>query len=139
MSLSESSEVPHSVVRTIAAGWRRAWTLLRPTRFEGRITYSDVPPAPAGPALVVGVIDDPELAMRLLSVRGGVNPTSLDALAAAFDEVRDGSRLHLDLTDAEFSDRSVLSALAELLDALDDRRVHLRTVGLGRLATLPVD
>jgi len=137
--LSESSVLSPLVVSTIAAGWRRVWALLRPTRFEGRITYSDVPSAPAGPALVVSVIDDPELAMRLLSVRGGVNPTSLEALANAFDEVRDGSRLHLDLTDAEFSDRSVLSGLAELLDALDDRRVHLRTVGLGRLATLPVD
>jgi len=53
--------------------------------------------------------------------------------------VRDGSRLHLDLTDAEFSDPSVARALAGLLDNLDDRRVHLRIVGLGRLATLPVD
>jgi len=139
MSLSETSAPSSSVVNTIAAGWRRVWAVLRPMRFEGRITYSEVPSAPAGPALVVGVIDDPEMAMRLLSVRGGVNPTSLEALANAFDEVGDGSRLHLDLTDAEFSDRSVLSGLAELLDALDDRRVHLRTVGLGRLAALPVD
>ena len=139
MSLSESRPQSAPVLRTIAAGWRRVLVMVRPQRFGGQITYGDQPSAPTEHGLVIGVIDDPELAMRLLSVRGGVNPTSLDALASAFDEVRDGSRLHLDLTDAEFSDRSVLSALAELLDALDDRRVHLRTVGLGRLATLPVD
>ena len=139
MSLSESSAPVPSIPHTMVVGWRRLWALLRPARFGGRITYADVPPTPADTSLVVGVIDDPDLAMRLLSVRGAVNPASLDTLATAFAEVRDGSRLHLDLTDAEFSDPSVARALAGLLDNLDDRRVHLRIVGLGRLATLPVD
>ena len=139
MSLSESSTPVPSVPRMMLAGWRRLWASLRPGRFGGPVTYSDVVPTPADTSLVVGVIDDPDLAMRLLSVRGQVDQASLDMLVTAFGEVRDGSRLHLDLTDAEFTDPSVASALAGLLDDLDDRRVHLRIVGLGRLATLPVD
>ena len=107
MSLSESSVPVPSVPRTMAAGWRRLWAMVRPARFGGRITYDDVPPTPAYTTLVVGVIDDPDLAMRLLSVRGPVNRTSLDMLATALGEVRDCSRLHLDLTDAEFSDPAV--------------------------------
>jgi len=139
MSLSESSTPVPSVPRTMLVGWRRLWAILRPGRFGGLVTYSDVAPTPADTSLVVGVIDDPDLAMRLLSVRGPINRASLDELATAFAEVRDCSRLHLDLTDAELSDPSVARALAGLLDDLDDRRVHLRIVGLGRLATLPID
>jgi len=134
MSLSESSATTPPVV----TGWRRLWAVLRPARLGSRITYAAMP-SPAANTLVVGVIDDPELAMRLVGVRGSVTATSLGALAKAFDEVRDHSRLHVDLTDAEFSDPSVTSALAGLLDELDDRRVRVRIVGLGRLATLPVD
>ena len=139
MSLSESSPPVPVVPRPKVAGWRRLWAVLRPVRLGGRITYADAPPTPAETSLVVGVVDDPDLAMRLLSVRGQVDPASLEVLATAFGEIRDGSRLHLDLTDAEFTDPSVASALAGLLDDLDDRRVRLRIVGLGRLATLPVD
>jgi len=139
MSLSESRTPSQSVPRTIAAGWRRLMAMLRPARFAGQITYTAEPSGPAASGLVLGVIDDPELAMRLLSVRGRVTQTSLHTLAAAFDEVADGARLHLDLTDAEFSERPVVSGLASLLDELDDRRVRLRIVGLGRLASIPVD
>jgi len=139
MSLSESRPQSASVLRTIAAGWRRVLTIVRPQRFGGQITYGDQPSAPTEHGLVIGVIDDPELAMRLLSVRGPVTLASIEALVVAFEEVRDCSRLHLDLTDAEFADRAVISGLAGLLDELDDRRVHLRIVGLGRLATMPVD
>lgn len=139
MSLSESRDQSPSVLHTIAAGWRRLLVMLRRDRLGEQISYTAEPSVAAQSGLVVGVIDDPELAMRLLSVRGQVSPASLDALAAAFAEVGDGSRLHLDLTDAEFSARSVVSSLAGLLDALDDRRVHLRIVGLGRLASIPVD
>ena len=135
MSLPES---PAPARRTTVTGWRRLWAMLRPEKLASRITYAETPTA-ADSTLVVGVIDDPELAMRLLSVRGSVNATSLEALATAFSEVRDCSRLYVDLTDAEFSDPSVTSSLAALLDELDDRRVHLRIVGLGRLAAMPVD
>jgi anti-anti-sigma regulatory factor len=113
--------------------------MLRPEKLASRIMYAEMPSTAPDSTLVVGVIDDPELAMRLLSVRGAVNATSLEALATAFSEVRDCSRLYVDLTDAEFSDPSVTSSLAGLLDELDDRRVHLRIVGLGRLAAMPVD
>ena len=139
MSLSQSRDPRPSVPHTIPTGWRRLLATLRPARFSGRITYGAEPSVPAESGLVVGVIDDPELAMRLLSVRGPVTQASLDTLATAFDEVADGSRLHLDLTDAEFSERPVVSSLAGLLDELDDRRVRLRIVGLGRLASIPVD
>jgi STAS domain len=134
------SPVPsRSVLSTIVAGWRRVLTLLRPARPAGQITYSQQPPAVADRGLVVGVIDDPDTAMRLVSVRGRVTPTSIGTLARALAEVRDHARLHLDLTDAEFADSSVLRVLGGLLDQLDDRRVHLRIVGLGRLAKLPLD
>jgi hypothetical protein len=139
MSLSESRPQFPSALRTIVARWRRLRTTVRPKLLDARITYAEVPSAPADPGLVIGVIDDPETAMRLVSVRGPVTLASLDALVVAFEEERDCSRLHLDLTDAEFADRSVISSIAGLLDELDDRRVHLRIVGLGRLATLPVD
>ena len=136
MNVSEPSV---AAPRPMLTGWRRLWAALRPAKLGSRITYAETSPAAAENTLVLGVIDDPELAMRLLSVRGSVNTTSLEALASAFGEVRDGSRLHVDLTDAEFSDPSVTSALAGLLDELDDRRVRLRIVGLGRLAAMPVD
>ena len=139
MRLSQSPVPVPIVPHTAAPRWRRLWAMLRPWRFGGRITYAAAPSSPVDDGLVVGVIDDPELAMRLLSVRGQVTQAALATLATAFSEVRDCSRLHLDLTDAEFSDPSVTTALAGLLDQLDDRRVHLRIVGLGRLATLPVD
>lgn len=137
MSLSESRSP--SVPRTMATGWRRLLAMLRPSRFGGEITYAAEPSVPAESNLVIGVIDDPELAMRLLSVRGLVTSASIEMLGAAFDEIRDGCRLHLDLNDAEFSDRSIVTMLAGLLDDLDDRRVRLRIVGLGRLASIPVD
>ena len=130
---------PASAPRSTVTGWRRFWAMLRREQLRSRITYAELPSTAADGTLVVGVIDDPELSMRLLSVRGPVNATSLGALATAFTEVRDCARLHLDLTDAEFSDPSVTSALAGLLDELDDRRIHLRIVGLGRLAALHVD
>jgi hypothetical protein len=113
--------------------------MLRPRRFGGQISYADHCSAAAEAGLVLGVVDDPELAMRLLSVRGRLASASLDVLAAAFGELGTGSRLHLDLTDVEFTDRSVLTGLAGLLDELDDRRVRLRIVGLGRLASVDVD
>ena len=136
MSVNEPSD---AAPRPMLTGWRRLWAALRPAKLGSRITYAETSTAAAENTLVLGVIDDPELAMRLLSVRGSVSATSLEALASAFGEVGDGSRLHVDLTDAEFSDPSVTSALAGLLDELDDRRVRLRIVGLGRLAAMPVD
>lgn len=139
MRLSESSTPSSSAPPTIATGLRRLWAMLRRERPGGRITYGDAPSTPADSGLVVGVIDDPDLAVRLLSVRGRVSPASLSSLAAAFAEVRDASRLHVDLTDAEFSDAFVARSFASLLDELDDRRVRLRIVGLGRPATLPID
>ena len=47
--------------------------------------------------------------------------------------------LHLDLTDAALADASVLARLGALIDALEDRTVRIRIVGLGRLASVRLD
>ena len=123
----------------INAGWRRLKSTLRPSRFEGRITYATQPSASAHTPLVLGVIDDPERPMRLLSVRGGLTAGSIAALANAFAEVPDCAMLHLDLTDVEFADPSVVARLGALVDTLEDRTVRIRIVGLGRLASVRLD
>ena len=120
----------------INAGWRRLKSTLRPSRFEGRITYAD---PPSEPALVLSVIDDPERPMRLLSVRGALTADSITSLADAFAEVPNCAMLHLDLTDGEFADASVIARLGELVDALEDRTVRIRIVGLARLASVRLD
>jgi anti-anti-sigma regulatory factor len=113
--------------------------MLRPNRFEGRITYAAEPSAPAHSALVLGVIDDPDRSMRLLSVRGGLTAVSIAALADAFAEVSNRAMLHLDLTDVEFANAAVVTRLGALLDSLEDRSVRIRIVGLGRLASVRLD
>ena len=81
MSVSEPSV---AAPRPMLTGWRLLWAALRPAKLGSRITYAETSPAAAENTLVLGVIDDPELAMRLLSVRGSVNTTSLEVLASAF-------------------------------------------------------
>ena len=61
--------------------------------------------------LVLGVIDDPDRSMRLLSVRGGLTAVSIAALADALTEIPDHAMLHLDLTDVEFANAAVVSRL----------------------------
>ncbi len=145
MNLSITSSQSTSVLETIAAGWRHLRAMLRPDRIRGRITDADPPSAPSQPArmptpaLVVGVIDDPERPMRLLSVRGALTANSITSLADAFAEVRDYSLLHLDLTDVEFADAGVVAGLGALVDTLEDRTVRIRIVGLAQLASLPLD
>jgi hypothetical protein len=115
--------------RLLLAGWRRraSWD------FGGSVTRS----SDAG--LVIGIIDDPELSMRLLSVRGRVTASSFEAVARALDEIRDHDMLHLDMTDAAFSDQVVVRAVGRLLDELEDRQVRIRIVGLDALLSGPVD
>ena len=122
------------------AGWRRVKSMLRPSRFEGRITYAAEPPGgSADTSLVLGVIDDPDRSMRLLSVRGGLTAVSIAALADAFAEIPDYAMLHLDLTDVEFANAAVVTRLGALLDALEDRTIRVRIVGLGRLTSVRLD
>ena len=128
-----------SVLSTIAAGWRQLRALFRPDHIGGGITSADRPSAPSQPALVLGVIDDPERPMRLLSVRGALTADSITSLADAFAEVPSWAMLHLDLTDAECADAGVIARLGELVDALEDRTVRIRIVGLGRLASVRLD
>ena len=115
--------------RLLPTGWRRS----APQDFGGSVTRS----SDAG--LVIGVVDDPELSMRLLSVRGRVTAGSFEALARALDEIRTHDMLHLDMTDAAFSDQVVVRAVGRLLDELEDRQVHIRMVGLDALLSGPVD
>jgi len=139
MNLSLFPSQSTSVFGTIVAGWRRLRTAVRPTTFGGRVTYAeDVSPTPRS-ALVLGVIDDPDRSMRLLSVRGGLTGDSIPALADAFAEVPNSATLHLDLTDVELAHGAVITRLGALLDALEDRNVRMRIVGLGRLATVRID
>ena len=122
------------------AGWRRVKSMLRPTRFEGRITYAAEPSdGSAHTPLVLGVIDDPDRSMRLLSVRGGLTAVSIAALADAFTEIPDYAVLHLDLTDVEFANAAVVTRLGAMLDALEDRTIRIRIVGLGSLASVRLD
>jgi hypothetical protein len=113
--------------------------LLRPSRVGGRITYAAESSPPAPGRLVLGVIDDPDLAMRLLSVRGGLTAVSIAALADALAETPDRALLHLDLNDVEFANPAIIRRLGGLIDALEDRGVRIRIVGLGHLASVRLD
>ena len=122
----------------ISAGWRRVKSMLRPSRVEGRITYAAESAPPLG-RLVLGVIDDPDLAMRLLSVRGGLTAVSIMALGDALAEIPDHAMLHLDLSDVEFANAAVITRLGRMLDKLEDRGIRIRIVGLGHLASVRLD
>jgi hypothetical protein len=123
----------------ISAGWRRVKSMLRPSRFEGRITYAAESSPPVLGRLVLGVIDDPDLSMRLLSVRGGLTAASITALSDALGEIPDHAMLHLDLNDVEFANAAVVRRLGAMIDALEDRGVRIRIVGLGHLASVHLD
>lgn len=121
--MTRSQSPANRLVRRIRAGVRR----LRPSAAHqsplgGRLETQ--------PELVLGIIDDPELAMRLLSARGLVTATTVDWLARALREVPTGAILHLDLTDAEFTESAALATLGAVLDSLEDRLVRIRIVGL---------
>ena len=142
MNLSITSSQFTSVLETIAAGWRHLRAMFRPDHTGGRITGAGPPSQPAlmpQPALILGVIDDPERPFRLLSVRGALTADSITSLADAFAEVPDYSLLHLDLTDVHFADARVVAHLGALIDTLEDRTVRIRIVGLAQLASLPLD
>ena len=122
MNLSTTRSQSTSVLSTIAAGWRHLRVMLRPDHIGGRhhlcrSAGQRLPP----PALVLGVIDDPERPFRLLSVRGALTADSITSLADAFAEVPDSAMLHLDLTDAALAEASVIARLGALIDALEDR------------------
>jgi hypothetical protein len=130
---------PDSPTNAITAGWRRVKAMIRPARFEGRITYGAEPSRPVVERLVLGVIDDPDRSMRLLSVRGSLTPMSITALAEAVSEIPAHAMLHLDLTDVEFANAAVIARLGAMLDVLEERGVRIRIVGLGHLASVRLD
>src|SRR5262245_20301441 len=84
-------------------------------RLGSRIEYASPAPRQDDADLVVGIIDDPELAMRLVSVRGELTSRTLGSLAGALQEVESESMLHLDMTDTAFTDPYAFSSLAGLL------------------------
>lgn len=128
-----------SIIATIAAGLERLLAVLRRRRPRAGIPSTEPTGAPSDLGVVIGVIDDPELSIRLLSVRGRLTTGSMYVLDDAFHEVRNNAMLHVDLTDADFTDAASLTALAGLLDRLEERGVRLRIVGLGRLSALRLD
>lgn len=89
--------------------------------------------------LVIGSVADPELDMSLMSVRGTVTSLQLDALESAMRSIDDGTILHLDLTDAVFPDPSAFTEFESLVDALEDRGVRIRIVGLRPVVPAPQD
>jgi hypothetical protein len=139
--MNPSSTPPRSssIIATLAVGLERLLAVLRPVRPRGGIRSTDPNGPPSNPGVVIGVIDDPELSIRLLSVRGRLTTASMYVLDDAFHEVRNNAMLHVDLTDADFTDAASLTALAGLLDRLEERGVRLRIVGLGRLSALRLD
>ena len=130
---------PDSPTNAISAGWRRVKAMIRPARFEGRITYGAEPSPPVVERLVLGVIDDPDQSMRLLSVRGSLSAFSITALAEALGEIPGHAKLHLDLNDVEFANAAVIARLGAMLDVLEERGVRIRIVGLGHLASVRLD
>jgi hypothetical protein len=130
---------PDSPTSAISARWRRVKAMFRPGRFEGRITYGAEPAPQVVERLVLGVIDDPDRSMRLLSVRGSLTPVSITALADAVSEIPGHAMLHLDLTDVEFTNAAVIARLGAMLDALEERGVRIRIVGLGHLTSVRLD
>lgn len=89
--------------------------------------------------LVIGVIDDPDVPMRLLSVRGWVTADNIERIAVAMREVHDFAVLHLDVTDAVFRRLAVVQQLGTLLEELEDRHVRVRLVGLHAVPVRPAD
>jgi hypothetical protein len=128
-----------SILATLAVGLERLLAVLRPGGPRAGIPSTEPTGAPSDLGVVIGVIDDPELSIRLLSVRGRLTTGSMYVLDDAFHEVRNNAMLHVDLTDADFTDAASLTALAGLLDRLEERGVRLRIVGLGRLSALRLD
>jgi hypothetical protein len=126
------------LLRTLLADIRRiaAWFHPGPA-LNTRIEHTE--PNPGWDELVLGIIDDPELSMRLLSLRGQVTMGTIGAIATAFGEIAPGAILHVDLTDAEFPDPIAFIHLERLVDQLEDRRVNIRMVGLRPTLLGPVD
>jgi len=132
--MNPSASLIHFVLRSMFGWLNPALGAVRPVRSPGsRIEYAAPMSRRSDAELVIGIIDDPELVMRLLSVRGELTSETLDSLAHALDEVKDEAILHLDVTDTKFTDPYAFADLAGLLDELEDRRVKVRIVGLNRL------
>jgi hypothetical protein len=126
------------LLRTLLADIRRIAAWFRPSPpLNGRIEHTE--PNPGWDELVLGIIDDPELSMRLLSLRGQVTLGTIGAVATAFGEIANGAILHVDVTDADFPDPLALIHLERLVDQLEDRRVRIRIVGLSPSLLGPVD
>ena len=128
------------LVRSVAAGIRRVLEALPSrARVSGRIEYASPTKSMFDGDVVIGIIHDPERTMRLVSVRGRVTSGNFESLATALEEIDDGSTVHLDLTDAEFASAITFARFGRMLDALEDRYVKIRTVGLQPIPLDAVD
>lgn len=126
------------VLQAVVADIRRIFAWFRPVRtLQWRIEHAEQ--SSDWDELIVGIIDDPELSMRLVSLRGHITVGTIDAVGKALGEVADGAILHVDVTDAEFSDPIALLELERIVDQLEDRRVRIRMVGLSPSVTGSVD
>ena len=135
--MNQSSFSISYVVRAITAGWRRAWGALPVrARVSGHLEYTSPAKTMFDGDVVIGIIHDPEQTMRLVSVRGRVTSGNFASVATALAEIDDAGTVHLDLTDAEFASAITCARFGRMLDALEDRHVKIRIVGLD---TIPLD
>jgi hypothetical protein len=138
--MSQHQHPVRRIARNLAAGFRRLMSALPARgRVSGRIEYTSPTKSMFDGQVVIGIIHDPERTMRLVSVRGRVTSGNFESLATALEEIDDASTVHLDLTDAEFASAVTCARFGRMLDALEDRYVKIRTVGLQPLPLDAVD
>jgi hypothetical protein len=138
--MSQSRFSFRRVVRTMGAGLRRLLGALPVRgRVSGHIEYTSPTRTMFDGDVVIGIVHDPECTMRLVSVRGRVTSGNFASVAAALEEIDDAGTVHLDLTDAEFASAITCARFGRMLDALEDRCVKIRIVGLHAIPLDSVD
>lgn len=75
-------------------------------------------------------VADPTGSGSILAVRGLLNASAIEAVHDATRSLSAGSRLYLDLTDASILSGPWLRMLESLVDALEEREVAVRVIGL---------
>ena len=89
----------------------------------------DPSPIPAS-SLIVTAVDDPDGTLQLVGARGSIDSQTIASLIEVLDGFRHGPRLHLDLSAATFACQAAVQRLEWVADALEQRGVKLRIVGV---------
>jgi anti-anti-sigma regulatory factor len=75
-------------------------------------------------------IDDPAGDVRLVSLRGDLNPTTTRAAAAQIIALSSSASVHIDLSGAEIDGPEAMTRLEAMADLLEDRGVNVHIVGI---------